>query len=176
MSNSADVGEKGGKQTLFITVEGEAGTLTANVDPSATIASALEVLGRQHSRNDLVEFLVSLEDADEHTATTVVVLELLGGKQRGRVHLHRCHRVKTSIVYNGRTLTHEFSPASTVHRVWQWAVGSHGFNVEHDAHDLVMQVSGTTEPLPPNLHIGSLVRERRCELALELVPKDRPQG
>jgi hypothetical protein len=136
----------------------------------------LKAAGRVHGRGDLQEFAISLEDADDETALTAVVRDALGGKRRGRFHLHRCHRVKVGVEYNNSTISRDFSPASTVQRVLTWAVGQDGFKVEADVHDLVLQVSGTTVSLAPNVHIGTLLRERRCEISLQLVPKDRVQG
>ena len=164
------------RRTVFVSIEGEATALTAECGPLDKMAEVLDTLGRTHARQDLRAFTISVEDSDDDTAATAAVQDALRGERRGRIHLHHCHRVNVAVEYNNRSLTHEVSPASTVQRVLKWAVGPQGFNVEGDIHDLALQVAGTTVPLAPNVHIGTLLRDQRCDLSLELVPKDRPQG
>ena len=169
-SNAAD------RRTVFISIEGEATGLTAECGSLDTMAKVLDTLEQTHGRQDLRAFSISVEDSDDDTAATVAVQDALRGERRGRIHLHHCHSVYVAVEYNNESLTHGFTPASTVQRVLKWAVSPQGLNVEGDVHDLALQVAGTTVPLAPNVHIGTLLSNRRCELSLELVPKDRPQG
>jgi hypothetical protein len=169
-------GEKAKKHTLFVSVEGEASTLTAECEALDTLAVVIQALGEQHGREDLREFSVSLEDADEAYVATATVHEVLRGERRGRIHLHRCRRIMVTLEYNTKKVAHEFSPSSTVYRVLKWAVGPDSFKMESELHDLALQVTGTTTPLAPSIHIGTLVHDSKCELLLELVQKDRHQG
>ena len=164
------------RDLLSVTVEGEAAALSVEYDPEMTIAAVLEALARQYGRPELLELSVTVEDADEHIGTSIQVRELLRERRRGRVHLHRCHRLKVTITYNNNTVEREFSPASTVERVFKWCIAPEQFNVEADAHELALELRGATTPLEPHVHIGTLTRDRRCDLALDLVSHDRHQG
>lgn len=164
------------KYTLNFTVEGEPGVLSQIGDADDTLATIVAALAAAHQRSDLRNFLVSPEDADEPAVSSTLVRDLVAANRRVRAHLHKCRRIKVTVEYNTRTIADEFPPAATVHRVLKWAVGPKGFDLQDDVHDLVLQVKGTTKPLEPHIHIGTLVRRGTCALALELVPKDRPQG
>jgi hypothetical protein len=166
----------GARDTLSVTIEGETAVLSAEYDAEMTVAAVLEALARQHGRPELVTLSVTVEDADEHIVTSIQVRELLGDRRRGRVHLHRCHRLKVTITYNNNKVEHEFSPASTVERVFKWCIAPEQFNVEADAHELALELPGATAPLEPHVHVGTLTRDRRCDLALDLVSHDRHQG
>ena len=175
MSNVSDGPVAGGLQTLSVSVQGDGVPLTLECDGEISIATALMALGEKHGR-DFRSYMVSIEDADDHVDTTALVRSLTGVRRRGRVHLHRCHQIEVAVTYNGQTHQHRFSPARTVHRVMEWAVGPTAFNVENDAADLELQIPGASSPLAPNVHVGTLVRDDHCAITLELVPKDRPQG
>lgn len=177
MSESrAGAGKVAEKSSIAFSIEGEGLAMSLDCDASDTVGAVVAKVATAQNRPDLPGMLVSLEDADEPLHAGTEVRDVLRGSRRCRVHLHRCHRVKVSIEYNGKSISDDFPPGSTVHRVLQWAVGKKGFNIEGDVHDLALQLAGTPKALEPHLHIGTLVQPATCTLALELVAKDRPQG
>lgn len=163
-------------RTVYVSIEGEGAVLTAECEAGDTLGAMLAALNHAHGRQDLLDFAVSVENEEAETAATLAVRDVFGTERRGRIHLHRCRSVKVGVEYNGRSVGHQFPPSATIHRVMAWAVGPSGFKVEEDAHDLTLQARGTSVPLAPNIHIGTLVLKGQCDLQLELVPKDRPQG
>ncbi len=94
-----------------------------------------------------------------------------------RLHFHRCHEVKVSVWYNNMKKEKAFSPATTVKRVFEWSMGPNGFNFSpEDATESILQVMGGSEQPASNVHIGTLVEFPDCELAFDIVHRDRPQG
>lgn len=93
------------------------------------------------------------------------------------LHAHRCHRVHVAVRYDHRTLEHKFSPAATVFRVLQWAIGKHGFNLDDTAKSKArLMLPGASEPLPNDTLVGRLVKHRDCSLTLDLTLKDFTNG
>jgi hypothetical protein len=88
--------------------------------------------------------LVSLEEADE-PLTPGVTLTTAGVGRRSRVHLHRCRKIHVTVSCNGQEKSCALSPAATVGRVMQWAVGTRtrGFDLDDsDAAEHVVRVTG----------------------------------
>src|SRR5262249_7760736 len=69
--------------------------------------------------------LVFLEEADE-PLTPGVTLTATGIGHRSRGHLPRCRKIHVTVSFNGQEKSRAFSPAATIGRVTQWAVGKQG--------------------------------------------------
>ncbi len=124
------------------------------------VVAAAEMGGFGHE-----QALLFVEDGDEPIDLTIVVDE---GYQHQRVHhVHRSHRIKVSVLYNGVTKTHEFSPATRVAKVLEWAVGSDGFAIDTAIAPEFVLLIGERE-LPVDAHIGRFLRHHEECLHLEL--------
>lgn len=177
MSDPNDAGRRAAETyRIAFSIEGDTAVLMEEGGEGDTIEVVVARLAAMHSRPELCELLVSLEDEDEPAAASVEVREFLHANRRGRAHLHRCHRIRVTVEYNSKPIADDFPPAATVHRLLKWVVGRKGLDIQDDVHDLALQVVGSTKALEPNIHIGTLIRPGTCTLALELVSKDRPQG
>jgi hypothetical protein len=66
---------------------------------------------------------VFLEEADE-PRTPGVTLTTAGIGHRSRGHLPRCRKIHVMVSFNGQEKSRAFSPAATIGRVTQWAVGA----------------------------------------------------
>jgi hypothetical protein len=85
---------------------------------------------------------MSLKEADERL-TPGVILTTAGIGHQSRVHLRRCHKIHVTVSCNGQEKSRAFSPAATMDRVTQWAVGTRGFDLDDsDAAEHVLQVIG----------------------------------
>ena len=114
------------------------------------------------------------EDADEPLAADATVA-MLADRDVAAVHVGT-GQITVTVTYNGQTKSESFGPGTKIDKVLDWAVGRGGFNVPvGDRDDLVLRVSGTTDPLDPDTHIGTLVNKGE-KLALDLVPGDRFAG
>lgn len=105
-----------------------------------------------------------------------VTLEAAGLRHHDHVHIHKCHRIRVRVRFGGSEITREFSPARRVSAVFEWAVGSEGFNLPPDQrpeHDLIL--CGGDHPISPTVHIGSLASDD-CDVCLDLAAKHNPQG
>jgi hypothetical protein len=163
-----------GNVRVTVSLEGSPDSWSVEVPGSLTFHGLQSSLAHQQSRPDLEEMAVTVEDEDAPAPGDATMSELFHGARRGRVHLHRCGVVAVTVDYNMKTRTRAFPPSTTVHRVFVWAVSKDGFNLEGEAHDLELQQQGAASALQPNTHLGTLATS--CQLKLELVPKDRPQG
>src|SRR5919197_4614909 len=67
--------------------------------------------------------LVFLEEADE-PRTPGVTLTTAGIGPRSRGHLPRCRKIHVMVSFNGQEKSRAFSPAATIGRVTQWAIGA----------------------------------------------------
>ena len=116
------------------------------------------------------------EGADEHepvdVSLTAEALEL--GRHR-HVHLHRCRHVKVEVNFNGKTKQRNFSPATTVGVVTQWARDKFHLDPASSA-EYVLQICNSTDQPRSDKHLGELVEAPRCSLCFDLVREVTPQG
>ena len=92
-----------------------------------------------------------------------------------RFHVHRCHRIRVVLCFNGKEVFRDFSPATTLARVKRWAARELGIEPD-DAAELVLQLPGGEIRPDPSTHLGSLVSCEECSQKLDMVPKDRVNG
>lgn len=86
--------------------------------------------------------LVFLEEADE-ALTPGLTLTTAGIGHRSRGHLPRCRKIQVMVSFNGQEKSRASSPAATIGRVTQWAVGKRGFDLDDiDAAEHGSQVTG----------------------------------
>ena len=156
---------------LFLQFEGHRPIELIQLPESATAGDVLRAAaGHGAIVEEAFVFLVDIEeplDPDES-------LHARGVKDRHRVHVHRCRKVKVALTFVDTTAHHEFVPSATVETVKRWFV--HHLKMSSvDAAEHVLQVSGTTERPDPDVQIGSLVHGA-CALAFTLVPTKRIEG
>lgn len=118
-----------------------------------------------------------LPDEDDPLDATLT-LDAAGVRDRGHVHRNRCRRVAVSVRFNGESKDRAFGPGATIARVFRWATGRQGFALPAEqVPKHVLVVRGTEHMLEPETHVGSLVtRDGKCELRLDLVPRERYEG
>jgi hypothetical protein len=116
------------------------------------------------------------EGADEHGPVdanlTVEALEL---RKHRHLHLHRCRHVKIEVNFGGKTKRRNFSPATTVGVVTQWARKK--FHLDPaSAAEYVLQICNSTERPRSDRHLGELVEAPECSICFDLVREVTPQG
>lgn len=139
---------------------------------------ALEVQDREdlldHVRNQLgldVEVLIFERDGDEP-----LTLHRKGRKAL-RLVAHRHRQITVKVRYEHKTEERTFSPAKTVFKVLQWAVGKQAFNLDPTSAaraDLILP--GAETPLPRDSAIGSFTQQGECVLVLDLTLRDFTNG
>lgn len=141
------------------------GRRVLEADEAATLA---EVIGVEDNAK------IWAEDAAEPFAADATVAAL-ADRDVAAVHVGK-GRITVSVTYNGVTKSDSFGPGTKIDKVLAWATGRDGFNVPvGDCDDLVLRLSGITEPLDPDTHIGTLA-EKGETLALDLLPGERFAG
>lgn len=120
------------------------------------------------------EHIFLLEDS-EHELPFDKPIKDIGIKHRGRIHVHRCRKVKVSVTFNGKEIDEAFPPSKTIAKVKHWA--DKKFGIEGvDATEHALQICGTAKRPDEDVHIGSLVRRPVCQICFDLVPKKRVEG
>jgi hypothetical protein len=162
---------------VFVQGEGLKGITLVQVPREGVVADLMEA-ARAEGLSVVAGELpgVYLEDADAEISLDTT-LEAAGIGHRARVHMHRCRKVKVSVTFNGRTLSHAFASAATVRRVKHWADAKEQFNLRGaDATEHALQLCGSSTRPDEDTHIGSLVTHPACSLCFDLVPKVRVEG
>jgi hypothetical protein len=112
---------------------------------------------------------------DEHPLHSDKPLRHQGVKDKHRVHVHRCKKIKVALHYaDTPEAHHQFAPTATVHHVKRWYVNELKMPPV-DASEHVLQITGTTDRPDPDVQIGALV-SGHCELTFSLVPVKRVEG
>lgn len=114
-----------------------------------------------------------VEDEDEETSATHV--RHLKKPHGVRLHLHRCKAVTVHVRFAGQTVTHEFSPATTVGRIRQWAGHKLGMQ-PNDIAEHVLQLAGFNDQPDIDVHVGTLAKCPTCSVEFDLVPAHRING
>jgi hypothetical protein len=165
------------KIELFIQCEGIKDIVLIEVLSTSTIRDLLKrVKGDGIIPEDFENLIVYLED-EEHHLDLDRHLDAAGVQHRKHVHIHRCHKVEITVNFNGQVINRSYSPSTTIKHVWNWATGSHGFNLaEVDASEHALQVCGTNNRPDEDVHIGTLIVFPHCKISFDLVPKKRVEG
>lgn len=92
-----------------------------------------------------------------------------------QLHCVRCRRVRVTVEYNGKERRRSFSPAASIGVVTVWA--HRIFRVDCvDAANFVLQFCDSNQMPSVEATLGQLVKDKRCVLCFDLVPKDRIEG
>lgn len=158
---------------IFYQGEGIAGIEHIEFPANETLAALKIHLAKKHGFGE--DIIIFIEDDDEPVDEKKHVHHC-SGPTGLKVHVHRCRHVAVSVTFNNETVEHRFAPSATVARVKKWAA-EHKFGMSpEDAGEHVLQLKGTQDRPSASTHIGSLVTHHKCEVAFDLVPKERVQG
>jgi hypothetical protein len=119
------------------------------------------------------EALLFVEDGDEPILVEGVLID---ESFATRVHhVHRAKHIAVEVFYMAGQQHREFSPATRIQRVLEWAVGPHGFKIDPAiAPEMELALQGTTTALPKSAHIG---RFAHCsDVKLDLIRGVVPNG
>jgi hypothetical protein len=139
------------------------------IEGTALVRALLEVGGGQGAELVMIEEAAGPIDLD-------ITIEQAGIHHRDHVHRGRCRRVDVRIRYNGDK-SHEFHPVATIRTIFEWATGSHGFNLTPEQKaEHVLALPGADHFLDWEVRIGSVVTPGSCDVVLDLAPKSRFEG
>ncbi len=162
---------------IFVQGEGIDRVALVTVAEQRTVAAIVEATRTYGLPNvEIKEFLVFLEDGE----TTIALEETLGTAgihRHDHVHIHRCHRIRVTVNFQQHSHSREFSPATTVRKVREWAQSEKVYNMTGvDAIEHVLQLCDSTVQPSEDMHIGSLAHGHECQLCFDLVAKIRIEG
>ncbi len=151
-------------------IDGDRVPRTRPVTPTALLKDVLEVVAREHQREDLLALY--REDQELALALELASIEILAGEFEV-FHLGRRDKVAVEVAYNGRVVHERVSPSTTVRKLIAWAISPEALNLQGEASDFQLKHNG--ELLPLELHIGQLAHHHEA-VRLTLVFKVKPQG
>jgi hypothetical protein len=150
-----------------------AGVLEAELSEAATLGELHDALAAAGIQIDK-EALIFLDEGADHLHGHRH--EPVPGLKHGcRVHVSRCHRIKTTIHFLDKTAEHEFPPGARVRTVKEWAVREFKMNPK-DAAEHVLQICNSTERPASDTPLHQLVHGHACALCFDLVPETRVEG
>jgi hypothetical protein len=116
---------------IFVQAEGRhtISLIQVKQDAATEALAAAAIVQEAYPVADGHAYLVSLEEADE-LLTPGVMPTTAGTGHRSRVHLPRCRKIQVTVSFNGQEKSRAFSPAATIGRVTQWAVGKRSFDLD----------------------------------------------
>lgn len=175
--NTENEKSKNNELQLFVQGEGIADIQLVRVTEQSTLREVLGKLGSVFTAADVAtaeDFIFLLEDSERELASDKSLKEL-GIKNRERIHINRCRKVKVSVNFNGREIADAFPPSRTIAKVKKWA--DKKFDIDGvDATEHALQICGTANRPDEDTHLGSLVRRPNCQVCFDLVPKKRVEG
>lgn len=161
---------------IFFQSEGHTGARVMEVAEDATIRDLMESAKAQGLtlHEDLVLFI---EDTDaEHPLAEVTNYPLtkLQIGHGAKIHFHRSRQIQVSVRYDSETRCHAFRPATTIHRIKEWAIQEFKLDASVSV-DHGLKVCGQTVFLAEKTHIGTLAHPGG-EVCLVLAPKRPVNG
>src|SRR5258706_7070683 len=143
------------------------------IDAEQSIAALKAILMKRHGLE--AGFLIFLEDSEE-PLDELRFLRDHAGPCGVKLHIHRCRQVEVTVTFNGETVHHKFTPATTVARVKHWAAQKKFSMRPAEASEHVLQIVGTHDRPAPGAHLGAILHCTNCRIAFDLVPDERVNG
>jgi hypothetical protein len=161
------------KTIIFIQVHGQPGVLEAELAEAATLGDLHDALAGVGVQVD-TETFIFIDEAEDHLHGDRDK-PVHGLKHGARVHISRCHRIKTTVHFLDKTAEHPFPPGARVRAVKAWAVHRFGLDPK-DAAEHVLQICNATERPSSDTPLHCLVHGHECAVCFDLVPEKRVEG
>lgn len=162
------------KIELFLQFEGNRKIVLIEIDSEALVSEIIAAaIPAGLSGDEHHKFHVFNHEHDEPLAHDKS-LKHHGLGHRHRIHIHRCHRIETTLQFNEVREVMHFPPSATIERVKKAFVKSIKMSPV-DATEHVLQLCGTTDRPEPDTQIGALA-SGCCTVCFNLVPIKRIEG
>lgn len=163
--------DQGGSNDMKVYVHREAQADAEAVEVSGDM-SLSEALGA----GDGSSLAVLLEDSED-ALDLALRLEEAGVEDRAHVFVGARQRILVEVMYNGETRQKKFSASTRVERVFRWASGKNGFDLDRaDAAEHTLALCSTGEVPAQDVHLGSLDVDTPGRVCFTLIPKHRFEG
>jgi hypothetical protein len=161
---------------IEILIDGEGFTEVALFEATrGTMARELITRGAALGRFVADEAFLFVEDGNEPIVVEGVFID-----ESFASHVHHVHRAKhiaVEVFYMAGNRSREFSPATRIQRVLEWAVGPDGFGIDPTiAPEMELALQGTTTALPKSAHIGRFSHHPGGHVNLDLIRGVVPNG
>ncbi len=161
------------KHIIFIQAHGSPNIVEAEISTAPTVGELHDLLAAR-AIETVAETFIFIDEAEQpirgerHDAVH-------GLKHGGRVHITRCHRIKTTVHFLDKTAERDFPPGARVRAVKEWAAHTFKLNPK-DAAEHVLQLCNSTDRPPSDTPLHQLVQGHGCDLCFDLVPEKRVEG
>lgn len=159
--------------TVFIQVHGQPGIIEAELAEAATLGQLRDALAAVGAQAD-AETFIFIDEAEDHLLGELHN-PVHGLKHGARVHVCRCHRIRTIVHFLDGTAEHSFPPGARIRAVKAWAVHKFGLD-KKDGAEHVLQLCNATNRPPSDAPLHQLVRGHDCAVCFDLVPERRVEG
>lgn len=160
------------KIKLFVSAEGAEQSERIEVESEAAVKSILEAAAKMGLAAP-ADSSVFDEEGEESLELGHSIAKA-GLKDKDRVHLHRCKKIKVTVHYKASTDEKTFPPSATVKKVHKWASKMLPSDVDRGEH--VLQICESEKRPAPQVQIGTLTKGGVCTLCFDLVPSERIEG
>jgi hypothetical protein len=156
-------------QTIRIYVH-RAGQVEPNAVDAATNAPLGELLGE-------ADGAIVLREDEEDELDLGRPVASSGLRDRDHVHVGKRAKITVEVAFNGESIEDTFPASARVDRIFRWATGKHGFDLDKaDAAEHTLALCGTDTVPPGDAHIGSLDDATPGRVCFSLIPKQRFEG
>lgn len=157
---------------IFVQVQGKPGIIEAKLPERPTLNHLHEALLRAGVTIDGESSLFIDESEHPEQGKSEPLPHL---KHGSRVHVTHCARIKTTVNFLEKHLTHDFPPGARVQKVKDWAVDK--FRIDpKDAAAHVLRLCNSAQQPPTDTRLIELLHGRECGLCFDLVPDKRVEG
>lgn len=160
---------------LFLQGEGIPEIAVIEVDGGSRVRDLIEharTLGGPFTNDE--EVVVIVEGAEESVKLDLT-LDQAGIRQHHRLHAHRCRRATVEVTFNGQVRARDFSTATTIESVRNWAVKEFGIP-EPDGAEMNLLYGNPPQEAKIDQHLGVFVHFPDCLVRFLLAPPPRFQG
>jgi len=155
---------------VVFTVTGNRRPDSVGVGPATTVAEFVSLVARKHGVAESLDLF--LEDAEGPLPGDVILVEHLAG-EFAPLHVGHRPKVKVKVEYRIGHHDREFSRATTILRITEWAISPQAFGLEGTAADYDLKHDGKV--VSPDTHLGQVAHGAK-EVTFALVFKEKPQG
>ena len=161
------------KFIIFIQKHGCAGVLEAELAETVTVGLLHDALAAAGVELDADTFIF-IDEAEERVLGERHI-PVHGLRHGSRVHVCRCHRIKTTVHFLDKSAEHSFPPGARIRAVKAWAVRSFGIDPK-DAAEHVLQLCHSSDRPPSDTPLQQLLQGHHCAVCFDLVPEKRVEG
>ncbi len=158
------------EKQIFYTIYGKQQLERQEVSKDCCVKDFVDETLKQLGIKDVDGFNVHLEGKDDAIDISISVVDLPDDKP---IHIGRCSKVNVTIYYLDKKHVFTVSPATLIADILDKAIKHYDLK-DVQSKDYVLQLG--EKAVNKSLPIGTLVKDEKCSVELNLVPAEKWQG